>query len=91
VQNIESETLSHRSVSADFSNPRMAQDFAVFCQTPTTVLEWHKVVVAAEGAARIFSMANVGERELGHLFDIAGWTQIRDITQTLRSAVNSVC
>jgi len=31
-------------------------------------------------------MANVDEWELGHLFDIAEWTQIRDITQTLRSA-----
>ena len=45
------------------------------------------MVVAAEGAARIFSMANVDEWELGHLFDIAGWTQIRGgITQLLRSA-----
>lgn len=84
AQNVESEPFSHRSVPADFSDPRMSHDFAVFCQTIQPDIDAQKVLVAAEGAARIFSMANVDEWELGHLFDIAGWTRSGSIVQTLR-------
>lgn len=48
-----------------------------------------KVVVAAEGAARHFSMKNVDAWELGHLFEIAGWAQPHSFPQALRNAARS--
>ena len=51
--------------------------------------DMRKVVAAAEGAARMFSMENVDAWELGHLFDKAGWSQPHSFTQALRNAARS--
>ena len=51
--------------------------------------DMRKVVAAAEGAARMFSMDNVDAWELGHLFDMTGWPQPHSFTQALRNAARS--
>lgn len=82
-------TSSNSSIPAELSDPRLGHDFAVFCRTVNPIGDMRKVVVAAEGAARNFSMKNVDAWELGHLFDIAGWTQPHDFTQAIRNAARS--
>ena len=51
--------------------------------------DMRKVVAAAEGARRHLNMDNVDAWELGHLFDLAGWTRPHNFTQTLRNAARS--
>ena len=80
---------SNPSIPAELSDPRLGHDFAVFCRTVNPIGDMRKVVAAAEGAARNFSMANVDAWELGHLFGIAGWTQPHSFTQALRNAARS--
>ncbi|PKB64505.1 MAG: hypothetical protein BZY80_02840 [SAR202 cluster bacterium Io17-Chloro-G2] len=77
------------SIPAQFSDPRLGHDFTVFCRTVNPMGDMRKVVAAAEGAARMFSMENVDAWELGHLFDTAGWSQPHSFTQALRNAARS--
>ena len=76
-------------ILSKLSDPRMGHDFSVFCRTVDPIGDMRKVVVAAEGATRMFSMENVDVWELGHLFNIAGWPQPHSLTQTLRNAARS--
>ncbi len=80
---------SNFPIPAELSDPRSGHDFAVFCRTVNPIGDMRKVVAAAEGAARNFSMENVDAWELGHLFDIAGWTRPHSFTQALRNAARS--
>ena len=80
---------SNPSIPPQFSDPRMGHDYTVFCRTVNPMGDMRKVVAAAEGAARMFSMANVDAWELGHLFDMAGWSQPHSFTQALRNAARS--
>ena len=82
-------TSSNSSIPAELSDPRLGHDFAVFCRTVNPIGDMRKVVVAAEGAARHFSMKNVDAWELGHLFEIAGWAQPHSFPQALRNAARS--
>lgn len=77
------------SIPPELSDPRLGHDFTVFCRTVNPLGDMRKVVAAAEGAARMFSMANVDSWELGHLFDMAGWSQPHSFTQALRNAARS--
>ena len=80
---------SNATIPSQLSDPRLGHDFAVFCRTVNPIGDMRKVVVAAEGADRVFSMANVDEWELGHLFSIAGWPPPHSFTQSLRNAARS--
>ena len=77
------------SIPPQLSDPRLGHDFTVFCRTVNPMGDMRKVVAAAEGAARMFSMENVDAWELGHLFDMAGWSQPHSFTQALRNAARS--
>ena len=77
------------SIPPQLSDPRLEHDFTVFCRTVNPMGDMRKVVAAAEGAARTFSMENVDAWELGHLFDMAGWSQPHSFTQALRNAARS--
>jgi hypothetical protein len=79
----------HSSIPPNLSDPRMGLDFTTFCRAVNPIGDMRKVVVAAEGAARNFSMENVDSWELGHLFDKAGWSQPHSFTQALRNAARS--
>ena len=68
------------------TDPRLAVDFTAFCRAADPMGDMRKVVVAAEGAKRHLGMASVDAWELGHLFDIAGWTRPHSFAQTLRNA-----
>lgn len=77
------------SIPPQLSDPRLRHDFATFCRTVNPIAAMRRVVVAAEGAARMFSMVNVDDWELKHLFEIAGWSQPHSFTQTLRNAART--
>ncbi len=80
---------SNPTIPPQLSDPRLAHDFTVFCRTVNPMGDMRKVVAAAEGAARTFSMENVDAWELGHLFEMAGWSQPHSFTQALRNAARS--
>ncbi len=79
----------HSSIPPNLSDPRMGLDFTTFCRAVNPIGDMRKVVAAAEGAARNFSMENVDAWELGHLFGKAGWSQPHSFTQALRNAARS--
>ncbi|MCH7712823.1 MAG: hypothetical protein IIC99_04275 [Chloroflexi bacterium] len=82
-------TPRNPSIPPELSDPRLGHDFTVFCRTVNPMGDMRKVVAAAEGAARMFSMENVDAWELGHLFDMTGWPQPHSFTQALRNAARS--
>ncbi|PKB78254.1 MAG: hypothetical protein BZY88_19330 [SAR202 cluster bacterium Io17-Chloro-G9] len=77
------------AVPPELSDPRLTRDFTVFCRAADPMGDMRKVVAAAEGARRHLNMDNVDAWELGHLFDLAGWTRPRNFTQTLRNAARN--
>lgn len=62
------------------------ESFGSFCMDLAPMGDMRRVVVAAEGARRFLSTDSVSERELGNLFDLAGWRRPADFLQTLRNA-----
>ena len=77
------------AVPPGLSDPRRARDFTIFCRGADPMGDMRKVIAAAEGARRHLNMDNVDTWELGHLFDLAGWTRPRNFTQTLRNAART--
>ena len=69
--------------------PEREAAFARFCLSASPIGDMRRGVVVAEGAARLLGMDGVSERELGDLFDLAGWRRPGDIVQTLRNAARS--
>ena len=63
--------------------------FGRFCAALSPIGDMRRVVVAAEGAGRFLGMEGVSEKELGRLFDLAGWRQPGDFLQTLRNSARS--
>ena len=82
------------SVSLDSSDqPSRAtgaqEAFVQFCASVSPVGDMRRVVVAIEGARRFLGKEEVSEKELGPLFDQAGWRQPGNFLQTLRNASRS--
>lgn len=75
---------SHTSSSASRNDPDQA--FVHMCTSLSPVGDMRRVVVAAEGAGRYLGLPRVSEKELGPLFDLAGWLRPGDFLQTLRNA-----
>ena len=67
-------------------SPVQESDFAEFCRSANPLGDMRRVVVAAEAANRILAMPSVDAEELAGLFDLAGWHQAHNFTQTLRNA-----
>ncbi len=65
------------------------ESFARFCGSVSPLGDMRRVVVAAEGARRFLDTEAVSERELGHLFDLAGWSRPTDFLQVIRNASRS--
>ncbi len=63
--------------------------FSKYCSGLAPVGDMRRVVVAMEGAALHLGIDNVSEKELGDLFDMAGWRRASDFRQTLRNAARS--
>ena len=63
--------------------------FAQFCASLSPVGDMRRVVVAIEGARRFLGKGEVSEKELGALFDLAGWRKPGNFVQTLRNASRS--
>ena len=62
------------------------ESFTSFCGELAPMGDMRRVVVAAEGARRFLSTDSVSAKELGNLFDLAGWLRPADFLQTLRNA-----
>ena len=77
-------TMGHLANSAEAQ-----ESFARFCQGHSPLGDMRRVVVAAEGAGMYFAMEGVSERELGRLFELAGWRRPREFLQALRNAARS--
>ena len=67
-------------------SPEQERDFVKFCHSANPLGDMRRVVVAAEGANRIFAMPSVDAEDLAGLFDLAGWRRAHNFTQTLRNA-----
>lgn len=65
------------------------QAFIDFCREANPLGDMRRVVVAAEGASRYLGMSGVDAQGLGHLFNLAGWPQAHNFTQTLRNSARS--
>ena len=65
------------------------QAFIDFCRDANPLGDMRRVVVAAEGASRYLGMSGVDAQGLGHLFNLAGWPQAHNFTQTLRNSARS--
>lgn len=65
------------------------QAFIDFCREASPLGDMRRVVVAAEGASRYLGMSGVDAQSLGHLFNLAGWPQAHNFTQTLRNSARS--
>lgn len=65
------------------------QTFARFCEEMSPLGDMRRVIVAAEGARRFLGIQGVSEKELGTLFDLAGWRKPAGFLQTLRNAARS--
>ena len=76
------------SVSLDI-NADAQETYSKYCSSLAPVGDMRRVVVAMEGAARYLGMKKVSEKELGFLFDMAGWRRASDFRQTLRNAARS--
>ena len=63
--------------------------FAQFCASLSPMGDMRRVVVAIEGARHFLGKDEVSEKELGALFDLAGWRRPGDFVQTLRNASRS--
>lgn len=63
--------------------------FHAFCQRQAPLGDMRRLVVAAEGARLHLGMERVSVRELGALFERAGWPQPKDLVQTIRNAARS--
>ena len=71
---------------ADLRSDGDESSFAEFCRSASPMGDMRRVVVAAEGASRILGMTSVDAEDLAGLFDLAGWRQAHNFTQTLRNA-----
>ena len=71
---------------ADLGSDADISSFAEFCRSASPMGDMRRVVVAAEGASRILGMTSVDAEDLAGLFDLAGWRQAHNFTQTLRNA-----
>ena len=67
------------------ANSEAEQSFVHMCISLSPVGDMRRVVAAAEGAGRHFGLSRVSEKELGPLFDLAGWPRPADFLQTLRN------
>ena len=76
-------------VPPEFSSERGGASFTEFCRDAAPLGDMRRVVVAAEGASRHFSVDGINAEELGWLFDLAGWRRPGNFTQTLRNAARS--
>ena len=65
------------------------QAYIDFCREANPLGDMRRVVVAAEGASRYLGMSGVDAQGLGHLFNLAGWPQAHNFTQTLRNSARS--
>ena len=84
----------HDPAAADVDIPseygaEAENSFARFCASLAPLGDMRRVVVAAQGARDLLGMDGVSERELGHLFDLAGWRRPSDFVQSLRNAARS--
>ncbi len=76
--------------SSQAANRRAAEvAFGRFCLSIAPMGDMRRTVVAAEGARRYLGTVSVSGKELGQLFDLAGWTRPADFLQTLRNAARS--
>jgi hypothetical protein len=73
----------------EFSSETGRAGFTYFCRDAAPLGDMRRVVVAAEGASRNFTVDGVNADELGWLFDLAGWRRPGNFTQTLRNAARS--
>ena len=84
------ETPSHPGTEESTDAGSGQEDsFVGFCQSLAPMGDMRRVVVAVEGARRYLDMESISEKELGHLFDLAGWRHPGDFLQTLRNASRS--
>ena len=82
--------LIHADTSGQLSREVEAEEsYAQFCRDLSPMGDMRRVVVVAEGAERFLGTESVSERELGRLFDLAGWRPPGDFLQTLRNAARS--
>ena len=80
----------NHSTMGDLADSAEAQEsFAQFCREHSPLGDMRRVVVAAESAGRSFAMEGVSERELGRLFELAGWRRPREFLQALRNSARS--
>ena len=82
----ESEPGVGRAVGWEDLGKEVQESFTSFCGELAPMGDMRRVVVAAEGAKRLLGTDSVSERELGALFDLAGWRRPADFLQTLRNA-----
>ena len=65
------------------------EELVQFCHRLAPMGDMRRVVVAAVGSDRYLGMKSVSPREMGKLFDLAGWPQPGSFVQTLRNAARS--
>ncbi len=72
------------------SSPSPAEsEFAKYCRNVTPVGDMRRVVLAAWAANHFLGTSSISDRELTHLFNLAGWRQPESFTQALRNAARS--
>jgi hypothetical protein len=67
-------------------SPEAEAAFTEFCRSANPLGDMRRVVVVADAARRFFGMESVDGSELAWLFNLAGWRQSHNFTQTLRNA-----
>ncbi|MDP3063358.1 MAG: hypothetical protein Q8O40_09150 [Chloroflexota bacterium] len=77
------------SVQASSNASPTDDAFRAFCQQQDPMGDMRRLVVAADGARQHLGMERVSVRELGALFERAGWPQPRNLVQTIRNAARS--
>ena len=65
------------------------ESYARFCASISPLGDMRRVIVATEGAGLYLGMDKVSEREVGPLFDLAGWRRPGNFIQTLRNAARN--
>ena len=73
----------------DSGRTEAEESFARLCGSMSPLGDMRRVVVAAEGARMYLGMEMVSERDLGRLFDLAGWRQPGELIQTIRNAARN--